>query len=72
MEVLKGTIQKHEINIESTLITDGVPENHGEVSKFISGNDHIKHVIAHLCAGALQCACTPVSLWEDMLPVLIN
>jgi putative transposase len=46
LDVLKEAIQKHDIRIDSTLITDGGPENHGEVSKFISGEENIKQVIA--------------------------
>jgi hypothetical protein len=46
LDVLKQAIQKHDIGIDSTLVTDGGPENHGEVSKFISGKENIKQVIA--------------------------
>ena len=46
LDVLKEAIQKHDIRIDSTLITDGGPENHCEVSKFISGEENIKQVIA--------------------------
>lgn len=46
LSVLKDAIHKHNIEIDSTLVTDGGPENHGEVSRFISDKRNIKHVIA--------------------------
>ncbi|MFT7162321.1 MAG: putative transposase [Bacteroidia bacterium] len=46
LDVLKEAMQKHEIGIDSTLVTDGGPENHDEVSKFLSGKENIKQVIA--------------------------
>jgi hypothetical protein len=46
MKVLKESISKHGIRPDSTLITDGGPENHGEVSKFTAGNDNINQLIA--------------------------
>jgi len=46
LDVLKEVIQKHDIAIDTTLVTDGGPENHGEVSKFISGKENIKQLIA--------------------------
>jgi hypothetical protein len=46
MTVLKDSISKHDIRPDSKLITDGGPENHGEVSKFTSGNQNINQLIA--------------------------
>ena len=46
LDILKEAVQKHEIGSDSTLITDGGLEIHGEVSKFISGKDNLRHVIA--------------------------
>ena len=46
MKVLKDSISKHGIRPDSKLITDGGPENHGEVSKFTSGNQNINQLIA--------------------------
>ena len=46
LDVLKEAIQKHDIGIDATLVTDGGPENHGEVSNFINGKENINHVIA--------------------------
>ena len=46
LDVLKEAIQKHDIGIDSTLVTDGGPENHGEVSKFTTGNQNINQLIA--------------------------
>ena len=45
-DVLKQAIQKHDKGIDTMLLTDGGPENHEEVSKFISGEEKINHVIA--------------------------
>ena len=39
LDVLKEAIQKHDIGIDATLVTDGGPENHGEVSNFINGKE---------------------------------
>ena len=46
LDVLKEAIQKHDIGIDSTLVTDGGPENHGEVSKFVSNRENLKQLIA--------------------------
>ena len=46
MKVLKDSISKHGIRSDSTLITDGGPENHGEVSGFVAGNPNINQLIA--------------------------
>ena len=46
MTILKEAIQIHGIRSDSTLITDGGPENHGEVSKFISNRENLKQLIA--------------------------
>ena len=43
---LKESISKHSIRPDSTLITDGGPENHGEVSGFVAGNPNISQLIA--------------------------
>lgn len=45
MAVLKEAIKKYDIKL-STLVTDGGPENQGEVSKYISHKENIRHVIA--------------------------
>ena len=46
MKVLKESICKHGIRPDSKLITDGGPENQGEVSKFTTGNQNINQLIA--------------------------
>ena len=46
MTLLKESISKHGIHPDSTLITDGGPENQGEVSKFTAGNQNINQLIA--------------------------
>ena len=46
MTLLKESISKHGIRPDSTLITDGGPENHGEASKFTTGNQNINQLIA--------------------------
>ena len=46
MTLLKESISKHGIHPDSTLITDGGPENHGEVSSFIADNQNINQLIA--------------------------
>ena len=46
MKVLKESISKHGIRYDSKLITDGGPENHGEVSGFVAGNPNINQLIA--------------------------
>ena len=46
VSVLKESISKHSIRPDSTLITDGGPENQGEVSGFIAGNQNINQLIA--------------------------
>ena len=46
MTLLKESISKHGIHPDSTLITDGGPENHGEVSTFVSNRENIKQLIA--------------------------
>ena len=46
MTVLKGAIEKHSLGSETTLITDGGPENHGEVTAYVSKSTRIKHQIA--------------------------
>jgi hypothetical protein len=46
MTLLKESISKHGIRPDSTLITDGGPENHGEVSSFIADNQNINQLIA--------------------------
>ena len=46
MTVLKESISKHGIRPDSKLITDGGPENHGEVSKFVSSRENLKQLIA--------------------------
>ena len=45
-KVLKESICKHGIRSDSKLITDGGPENHGEVSKFTAGNQNINQLFA--------------------------
>lgn len=45
MKVLKDSISKHGIRPDTKLVTDGGPENHGEVSKFTSGNQNINQLI---------------------------
>jgi putative transposase len=46
MTLLKESISKHGIRSDSKLITDGGPENHGEVSGFVAGNPNINQLIA--------------------------
>ncbi len=46
MTLLKESISKPGIHPDSTLITDGGPENHGEVSGFVVGNPNINQLIA--------------------------
>jgi len=46
MKVLKESISKHGIRSDSKLITDGGPENNGEVSGFVAGNPNINQLIA--------------------------
>ena len=46
MTLLKESISKHGVRPDSTLITDGGPENQGEVSKFTAGNQDIIQLIA--------------------------
>ena len=46
VSVLKESFSKHSIRSDSTLITDGGPENQGEVSKFTAGNHNINQLIA--------------------------
>ena len=46
MTVLEESISKHGIRSDSTLITDGGPENHGEVSGFVADNPNISQLIA--------------------------
>ena len=44
--LLKQCFSKHGIHPDSKLITDGGPENHGEVSGFVAGNPNINQLIA--------------------------
>jgi hypothetical protein len=46
MTVLKEAIQIHGISLDTKLVTDGGPENHGEVSKFVSNRENLKQLIA--------------------------
>ena len=46
MTVLKEAIQIHRIRLDTKLVTDGGPENHGEVSKFVSNRENLKQLIA--------------------------
>ena len=46
MKVLKEAIQIHGIRLDTKLVTDGGPENHGEVSTFVSNRENIKQLIA--------------------------
>ena len=46
MTVLKEAIQIHGISRDTKLVTDGGPENHGEVSKFVSNRENLKQLIA--------------------------
>ena len=46
MTVLKEAIQIHGIRLDTKLVTDGGPENHGEVSTFVSNRENIKQLIA--------------------------
>jgi len=46
MKVLKESISKHGIRLDTKLVTDGGPENHGEVSSFIADNQNINQLIA--------------------------
>jgi hypothetical protein len=46
MTLLKESISKHGIRPDTKLVTDGGPENHGEVSKFISNRENLKQLIA--------------------------
>jgi transposase InsO family protein len=46
MKVLKEAISKHRIHRDATLITDGGPENQGEVSGFVTDNPNINQLIA--------------------------
>jgi len=46
MSVLKEAIQIHGTRLDTKLVTDGGPENHGEVSKFVSNRENLKQLIA--------------------------
>jgi transposase InsO family protein len=46
MTVLKEAIQIHGIRLDTKLVTDGGPENHGEVSTFVSNRENLKQLIA--------------------------
>ena len=46
MTVLKEAIQIHGIRLDTKLVTDGGPENHGEVSGFVADNPNINQLIA--------------------------
>ena len=46
LEILKGSIEKYNINFHSRLVVDGGPENEGQVSKFISTNDKMVKLVA--------------------------
>jgi len=46
MKVLKEAIKKHNIELNTSLITDGGAENQGEVSRFIEGKENITKLIA--------------------------
>jgi hypothetical protein len=46
MRVLKEAISQHGIHCDAKLITDGGPENHGEVSGFVADNPNINQLIA--------------------------
>jgi hypothetical protein len=46
LTLLKEAIQKHNIELNTSIITDGGSENKGELSKFIEGNEKITKLIA--------------------------
>lgn len=46
LKVLKEAISKHGILRDATLITDGGPENQGEVSGYVADNPNINQLIA--------------------------
>ena len=46
MTVLKEAILIHGIMLDTKLVTDAGPENHGEVSKFVSNRENLKQLIA--------------------------
>ena len=46
MTVLKESISKHGISLDTKLVADGGPENHGEVSKFVSNSENLKQLFA--------------------------
>lgn len=46
LDLLKEAIQKHNIQLNTSLITDGGSENKGELSRFIEGNENVEKLIA--------------------------